>query len=61
MNQKLKGWAGLVLTILPLLHFIPYPAIQAVIGPVSDLILALLGVSGAAMAASSPAVIGKNK
>jgi len=60
-GKTVKGWAGLLLTLIPLLHFIPVPAVQALIGPVNEILLAIVGAAGASLAAFSPAIVGKNK
>lgn len=61
INQKVKGWAGLILTLLPSLYFLPIPAVHAFIEPVKEILLVLSSAGGGAILASSPAIVGKNK
>lgn len=56
--RRVKGWLGLALTLTPFLQFIPVPAIQSIVAPLNEFLLAFVGV-GAALQASSPAIIGK--
>ncbi len=56
--QRVKGWAGLLLTATSLLAFLPHPAVQAIAGPIREFLLAS-GLAGAALQANSPKIIGK--
>lgn len=58
---KVKGFFGAILAVTPILALIPHPAIQAAVASVNEFIIALVGVGGIALQASSPAIFGKNK
>lgn len=59
--EKIKGWVGFALSLLPIISLIPSPAVQAIAVQVNSFILVLLGAGGVALQAGSPAIVGKNK
>lgn len=55
-SQRVKGWAGFLLSFTPLLLAIPSAAVQAVALPLQEFLLAL-GFTGAVLQANSPKII----
>lgn len=58
---KVKGFFGAILAVTPVLALIPHPAVQAVVASVNEFIIALVGIGGIALQASSPAILGKSE
>ncbi len=56
---KVKGFFGAILAVTPVLALIPHPAIQAVVASVNEFIIALVGIGGIALQASSPSLFEK--
>lgn len=57
---KVKGWVGYLLTLIPVLAIVPSP-VQPFLAQANEFLLALFGVGGATMVASSPKIIGKDE
>jgi uncharacterized RDD family membrane protein YckC len=58
--DRVRGWAGLILSITPFLLYIPIPAVQAVVVPVQEFLLAMGGAGVALQATSASLVKPKN-